>query len=237
LIAVVLAGGQATRLYPTTMLMPKHLIMINGYPVIKYVVDHCKLHGITIMAICVSSDEMAEEFRHALEGKVEGMQIAYAVKPPGVSTAGRIKHAMEFFDKAKDFVVYYGDILTYFDLAAMIQQHEDREAAITLATTGDKELEFGAVLTADVDSNRITALIEHPALRKVSTWRANVGIAVCNRDVLEWCNDERDFFGDVVPKVIVASKRVFEYQISNFIDIGTFSAIQKAGDVLRGRRN
>lgn len=238
--ALVLAGGKATRLYPMTLIMPKQLIMINGYPVIKYIIDHCRNNGINGIVVCMSDNSFKYQFYNALpQDMYPGMTIEYSVSPESFKTSGRILAAREFMTE-DDFVVYYGDIITEFNLRSLIDFHRKQTrkngCICTLATIGSKELEYGVALQKDKVS-RITYFKEGPRISDISDFRVNVGISVCNKGVLQYCQEKSDFYGDVIPHMIEQGEYVYGYEIDKpFIDIGTLKAIEKATKTMRRRR-
>jgi NDP-sugar pyrophosphorylase family protein len=234
--AIILAGGKATRLYPTTLIMPKQLIMIDGYPVIHYVLRHCLDNGVKEVIICLSDRTLKTEFSHALEGRYADLDIDYSVSPGAFGTSGRILAAARTFDD-RTFITYYGDLITSFSLRDMIAQHtRNRKKPIcTLAVTDSKEMEFG-VAGFESDSGRISSFVERPKMRTISSFKVNVGISVCNRDSVGYCAESADFYGDTIPAMLSGGETVCGYTVDEFIDVGTFSSIEKARTLLAHSR-
>ena len=234
--ALIMAGGKATRLYPMTLFMPKQLIMINGYPVIYYVINHCKKNGVNDIVLCISRN-MKRAFSNTLRGDTsKGVKIRYSVAPQSIKTAGRILHAKEFIDN-ENFIIYYGDIITDFNLRSMIEFHKNNvqhnKCICTLAMSGSVPVEVG-VGVEDKDGLRIACFKEKPKISDISNFKVNVGITVCTPRILNYCTEDADFFGDVIPHMIDRGESVCCYTIDRpFYDIGTFSAIEKVSEVVQ----
>jgi NDP-sugar pyrophosphorylase family protein len=239
--ALILAGGKATRLHPLTLHMPKQLIMIDGRPVIHYIIDHCKKNGIRDFILC-TSESLKADFKNALgHGEALGVNIQYSIKPDWLGTAGRIVSARHQI-VGEDFLVYYGDIVTSFDLKPMIEFHkrlaEQKNCICTLAVSRDKVLEIGLVLSEEGGSHRITQFKEKPRVSEVSDFRVNAGIAACSSRIFSYCGLKDDLFHDVLPELISDDQLVSSYLIRGpFFDIGTFSSIEQIARKLRHRES
>jgi len=229
--ALIMAGGKATRLYPTTLFMPKQLVMINGYPVIYYIISHCKDNGINEFVLCISNNSLKRHFSHALgNGSFLGAKIQYSVAPQLTKTAGRMLRAKKFIDD-DNFIVYYGDIITNFNLSSMIKIHEKNvlhdKCICTLAMSDSASLEVGVGMH-EKGTSRLICFKEKPKVSDISDFKVNVGIAVCNSRILNYCREDADLFSDIVPYLIERGERIYSYTIEEpFYDIGTFSSIEK----------
>ena len=233
--ALILVGGKATRLYPTTLIMPKQLIMIDGFPVIHYILDHCLKNSIDNVIICMSNSVSHTQFYNAIGTKYKNLKIDYAVSPVGYGTSGRILSARKYV-KNESFVVYYGDIITTFDLSEMIQRHNKlnvkNNCLASIAVTNNTTLEQG-LTKSEKKTSRIIEFIERPKIKAISDFSINVGISVCSNKVLNYCTNKGDFYKDTVPLMIKKREFLSKYDITDFIDIGTFSNIEKATKTIR----
>ncbi len=234
--AFILAGGKATRLYPMTLIMPKQLIMINGFPVIKYILDHCMKNDINEIVLCISDNSFVNQFQNAISTKLyPNLNIDFSIAPESFNTGGRLFAAKDFMDE-DDFVVYYGDIITDLNLRAMINFHKmqsKKGCECTLATVGTKELECGVALQKEKIS-KIKIFKERPRISDISDFKINVGISVCNKNVIKYCQEKSDFYSDVIPELIKVGKTVYGYEVDKpFIDIGTLKAIEDANKSMK----
>ena len=228
--AIILAGGRATRLYPVTLYMPKQLMMINGYPAIYYIINHCKINGINNFVMCISDNGLKEHFYNALgNGSHLGTKLTFSVAPDYVGTAGRMLGASKFI-KDQDFVVYYGDIITTFDLKRMIQFHnklrKQNNCICTIAISSSKLLEFGVCSQMD-GTSKVLEFKERPHMSEISRFKVNCGIAVCNKRILDHCKKNEDLFRHTLPRMIKKREFIASYDIQNsFYDIGTYANIE-----------
>jgi len=239
--AVLIAGGKATRLYPMTLYMPKQLIMINGYPVIRYIINHCKLNNISDFVLCISDNSLKNHFYHALgDGSNFGVNIDYSIAPESFGTAGRILHAKKLI-KNNDFLIYYSDVLTTFNLNSFIDFHKkikkDHNNLCTLAVTNKKNVDFGSALF-ETTSGKLLSFIEKPSISKISDYMVNCGIAICSPKVIDYCSPKVDFFKKILPKMISNGDYISCYNTSDsFYDVGSFSAIGNILNHLKKKNN
>ena len=163
------------------------------------------------------------------------MKIDYAISPVGHGTSGRILSARKYV-KHESFVVYYGDIITTFNLSEMIQRHNKlnvkNNCIASIAVTNNTTLEQG-LTKSEKKTSRIIEFIERPKIKAISDFSINVGISVCSNKVLNYCTNKGDFYKDTVPLMIKKREFLSKYDITDFIDIGTFSNIEKATKTIR----
>jgi mannose-1-phosphate guanylyltransferase len=174
-IAVILVGGEGTRLRPLTHHTPKAMLPIANRPFLEHQVEHLRRHGVDriILACGYRPDAIRAHFGDALE---------YVVEPEPLGTGGAIAFAGRGFEEA--FVVANGDVLTDLDLTALHRLHRDRGARMTLALHAvDDPSRYGVVVTAADDSVR--AFVEKPAPGQVDAVTINAGTYVVDPDVLE----------------------------------------------------
>jgi NDP-sugar pyrophosphorylase family protein len=129
--AIVLAGGRGTRLAPLTDNLPKPLVEVRGEPIVLYVLEHLKKHGITNVALAVAhmGDMIQERFG---DGSAMGMQISYLVEPEPMGTGGWTQ--LVDWEKLDDrFLVLNADNLFWIDLEAFLARHDEEGALVTIA--------------------------------------------------------------------------------------------------------
>ena len=124
MIAVLLVGGQGTRLLPLTEWLPKPMLPIANRPFLEHQVAHLRHHGATriILACGYKPDAIREHFGDSLE---------YVVEDQPLGTGGAIAFAAR--ELGETFVVCNGDILTDLDLTALVAFHRSRRATATIA--------------------------------------------------------------------------------------------------------
>lgn len=235
--ALILAGGKGTRLYPITLYMPKQLIMINGYPVIYYIMDHCVKNGVSEFIICIDLAKK-EHFFNAL-GDVSrfGLDVQYSIASERYNTAGRVLHAKKLIKNEDNFIVYYGDIITDFDLKTMIHFHEAMVAQdnciATMGVTNNSQVSFGGGF---MNNGRIVSFREKPKISEISNFFISIGIGVYNSRIFKYCRPEADLAGNVIPSAIKNGENVYGFKIDEpFYDIGTFANIETVSRKWRAR--
>ncbi len=155
---MLLAAGEGTRLKPLTLETPKVLLPIGGQPLIEYQLSWLKHHGISELAINLY--HLSGRIKKFLgDGSRFGVKISYSTEEKLLGTAGGVKKMEHFFNDT--FVVFYGDVLTNFDLQAMIQLHQAKKALATLAIfKAPTPTEVGIVEMSP--EGRILSFVEKP---------------------------------------------------------------------------
>ena len=129
--AVVMAGGQGTRLRPLTSNQPKPMVPIGNKPTVQHILELLARHGITdvVMTVAFMSQMLRNHFG---DGSSLGMNIEYSVEESPLGTAGSVKNAESALDDT--FLIISGDSLTDFDLTEILDFHREREALATIAS-------------------------------------------------------------------------------------------------------
>ncbi|MFQ5763219.1 MAG: NDP-sugar synthase, partial [Candidatus Bathyarchaeia archaeon] len=143
--AVVLSGGEGTRLRPLTSTRPKPMMKVAGSPMLLHAVNLLKSHGLTDLHITLHY--MADSVKEYLtDGSPFGVKIAYSVEEYPLGTAGSVKKIQSELDGT--FIVTSGDVLTDVDLSRIISFHKAKDATATIAVKSvENPLQFGIVLT------------------------------------------------------------------------------------------
>ena len=181
--AVVLVGGEGTRLRPLTLTSPKQMLPVVGVPMIERVLGHLASHGIDEAVL--SLGYLPNAFMQAYpDGAAAGVRLIYAVEPEPLDTAGALRFAAKFGGITETFVVVNGDVLTDLDLTGLVAFHRKRGAEGTIALHPvDDPSSFGVVPT---DANgRVTAFVEKPPRDEAPTNEINAGTYVLEASVLD----------------------------------------------------
>jgi mannose-1-phosphate guanylyltransferase len=236
--AVVLVGGEGTRLRPLTLTTPKQMLPIVEQPMIERVIGHLAQHGIddAVLSLGYRPDAFINAYPG---GTIAGVRLAYAVEPSPLDTAGAIRFAAEHAGIDETFVVVNGDVLTDADLSGLIRFHADHGAEATIGLTPvDDPSGFGVVPT-DRDG-RVLAFIEKPPRDEAPTNYINAGSYVFEPSVLERIpRDRRVSIERETFPLLVEAKTLFAQGSSAYwLDTGTPDAYLRAHrDLLLGRRN
>jgi mannose-1-phosphate guanylyltransferase len=181
--AVVLVGGEGTRLRPLTLSSPKQMLPIVGLPMIERVLGHLALHDVdeAVLSLGYLPDAFMEAYP---DGRAAGIPLTYAVEPEPLDTAGAVRFAAGFAGITGTFVVVNGDVLTDLDLTSLVAFHRERgaEGTIALHPVADPSA-FGVVPTDD--KGRVTAFVEKPPRDEAPTNEINAGTYVLEASVLE----------------------------------------------------
>ena len=229
--ALILAGGEGTRLRPLTETVPKPVLPLCGRPHIAYVIDWLVAHGVD--DVVISCGHLAAAVRDSLEG-MSGPPVRYADEPDPRGTAGAIRFAEEHLGDR--FLVLNGDILCDLDLSALIAQHADTGARATIALHPVEDPSAYGLVRRREDGE-ITEFLEKPDPAEIDTDEINAGAYVLERSVLDLIPPDRavSIERDVFPKLVddgLYGRRLAGY----WIDIGTPERFRQANwDILEGR--
>ena len=230
--ALILAGGEGTRLRPLTYTVPKPVLPLAGRPHIAYVIDWLVRHGVD--DVVVSCGFLAEGMRQALAELEPGVEIRYAEEPDARGTAGAIRFAEDLLGDR--FFVLNGDVLCDLDLTALVQQHERTGARATIALYPVED-PSGYGLVHRKDDGEITEFLEKPEPEQVDTDEINAGAYLLERSVLEEIPPGRavSIEREIFPKLI--DNGLYGIRLGGYwIDIGTPSRFLEANwDILEGR--
>ena len=181
--AVVMAGGEGTRLRPMTTNQPKPLLPIVNRPIMEHVLRLLKRHNFDETVVTVQY--LASHIRNYFgDGDELGLDLSYATERTPLGTAGSVRNAGDALRDAP-FLVISGDALTDFDLSAMVAFHRRQGALVTVALKRvPNPLEFGIVITDE--AGRILRLLEKPTWGQVFSDTVNTGIYVMEPEVLDF---------------------------------------------------
>ena len=143
--AVVMAGGEGTRLRPLTSNQPKPMVPIVGKPCMEHILELLRKHGFTDVVVTVAFLPQAIRSYFG-SGEPMGMSIEYSVEENPLGTAGSVRLAAGKLDDT--FLVISGDALCDFDLSALVAFHREKGGAVTIGLKSvENPLEFGIVVT------------------------------------------------------------------------------------------
>ena len=130
--AVIMAGGEGTRLRPLTSLRPKPMVPIVNQPVMEHILGLVKHHGITeVVATLAFMPQVIRDYFG--DGEEWGTSIEYAIEETPLGTAGSVKNAQKLLAGEEPFLVISGDALTDLDLAEVVDFHKRMGGAVTIA--------------------------------------------------------------------------------------------------------
>ena len=235
--AVIMAGGEGSRLRPLTSNLPKPMLPIANRPLMQHIIELLRKHGVTdvIATVQFLSSIIRNYFG---DGSDLGVSLSYATEDAPLGTAGSVANARDMLSGR--FLVISGDALTDIDLDEVIEFHEAKGAAATLVLKRMQDpLEFGIVMTSE--EGRVERFLEKPTWGQVFTDTINTGIYVLEPDVLDFIPFDQpyDFSSELFPQMLDKGLPVFGFVTEAYwTDVGNTDAyIQAQHDVLEGRVN
>jgi mannose-1-phosphate guanylyltransferase/phosphomannomutase len=233
--AVIMAGGEGTRLRPLTSNQPKPMMPIANRPMMEHVVELLKRHGFEEIVVTVAFQANAIRTYFG-NGAEFGVHMVYATEETPLGTAGSVRNAMDELDEP--FLVISGDVLTDIDVGAVVDFHRERKAVGTIALKSmENPLEFGIVIAREDGS--IERFLEKPTWGQVFSDTINTGIYVLDPSIFEYIAPGKpvDFSSDVFPRMLDDGMPLYGYVADGYWeDVGTLDAYIKAHqDVLDGQ--
>lgn len=225
--ALILVGGEGTRLQPLTCNIPKAMVPILNRPFLEHLLRYLEKHGVRdiILAMGYIPDLIQS---HLGNGAQFGVQITYVVEESPLGTAGAVKNAGTFLDGP--FIVLNGDILTEIDLTDMIKHHREIKPQASIALTPvDNPTAYGVVETDA--RGTVQRFVEKPGWDKVTTNMINAGIYILEPEVLAHIPAGTPFMFErhVFPQLLEMGKLIYGYPSDAYwIDIGTPEKYLKA---------
>ncbi|MDA8235487.1 MAG: sugar phosphate nucleotidyltransferase [Clostridia bacterium] len=233
--AIIMAGGEGSRLRPLTCDRPKPLTPVLNRPVMEHIINLLKKHGITEIGVTLQYLPQAIQDYFG-DGSEFGVSLQYFIEETPLGTAGSVKNAGDFLDQT--FLVISGDALTDFNLTRAVTYHLEKASMATLVLTRvDSPLEYGVVITG-VDG-AITRFLEKPSWGEVFSDTVNTGIYVLEPEVLEYFSPGQkfDFSQDLFPLLLKDGKPMYGCVLPGYwCDIGNLEQYRQAHyDILAGK--
>jgi len=206
--AVVLAGGQGTRLAPYTHILPKPLMPIGEMPILEVLIRQMKRHGITDIILTVGhlSHLLQSYFQ---DGSRYGVNIQYSREEEPLGTAGPLS-LIDGLDET--FMVTNGDVLTTLDMSELIEFHRQEGACATIAMHERRvKIDLGVIrLNGGLE---VEDYIEKPSL----DYRVSMGIYIFEPKVLEFIPEAKYLdFPDLVLKLLGEGERVMGFPYEGY---------------------
>lgn len=230
--AIVMAGGEGTRLRPLTCAVPKPMVPLLDKPMLEYTVEHLLHHGISEMAFTLmyKPQVITDYFMDWPTASIE-----FYLEDTPLGTAGSVKNASAFVDGT--FLIISGDALTDIDVNKAAEMHRQRgaKATIVLKKKGTP-LEYGVVIVGN--DGRVERFVEKPGWEDVFSDTINTGIYILDPDVLDLIPSGRpfDFAKDLFPLMMEREMPIYGYVAQGYwCDVGNIDSYIKAHeDLLSG---
>jgi mannose-1-phosphate guanylyltransferase / phosphomannomutase len=225
--AVVMAGGEGTRLRPLTSNQPKPMVTIVGKPCMEHILELLREHGFTDVVVTVAFLPQAIRSYFGT-GDGLGLDIEYSVEESPLGTAGSVRLASDRLDDT--FLVISGDALCDIDLGAIVATHKEKGADVTIGLKSvENPLEFGIVVTDEDD--RVERFLEKPSWGQVFSDTINTGIYVLEPEVLRHVPTDRpyDFSKELFPLLLEMGRPIYGHVCDGYWqDIGNLDQYRQA---------
>ena len=233
--AVIMAGGEGTRLRPLTCDLPKPMARLCGRPVIEHIIELLARNDVdeAVITLRYLPEIIKNNFP---DGEYCGVKLRFMVEDEPLGTAGGMRNAAEGFDD--DFMIISGDALCDFNLNAAMDYHKEKGAAATLVLSHVADpREYGLVVTEP--SGAVRGFVEKPGWAQAVTDAVNTGIYIIGREALALIpgNREYDFAKDLFPVMLSRGMKVFGFEAEGYwCDIGDIGAYTSSQfDMLDGK--
>ncbi len=237
--AVVMAGGEGSRLRPLTINRPKPMVPIVNRPVMGHIIELLKRHNINeiVATLQYRADDLQNYFG---DGSSVGVAINYTVEPRPLGTAGSVKFAEKSLSRDEPFLIISGDALTDLNLGEIVDFHKRVGALITITLYRVPDpSEYGVII---VDGQgRIERFLEKPSPGQVISDTVNTGIYVISPQVLDEIEpgEPFDFSKDLFPRLLKRGAPLYGFIADGYwCDVGNIAEYFRAtGDLLSGKVN
>jgi mannose-1-phosphate guanylyltransferase / phosphomannomutase len=233
--AVVMAGGEGTRLRPVTSNQPKPMVPIVGKPCMEHILELLGHHGFDDVIVTLAF--MPQAIRSYFgDGESLGLNVEYSVEESPLGTAGSVRLASGKLDDT--VLVISGDALCDIDLSGLMAFHRERGAAVTIGLKSvENPLEFGIVVTDE--DGKIERFLEKPSWGQVFSDTINTGIYVLEPEILRHVPTDRpyDFSQELFPLLLEMGRPMYGMVCDGYWqDIGTLDQFRQANfDALDGQ--
>ncbi|MBI5882402.1 MAG: NDP-sugar synthase [Elusimicrobia bacterium] len=234
MLAIILIGGQGTRLRPFTCSRPKPLLPLVNRPFLEYQFDTLKAHGIKDVVLCTSY--LPGQFKRVFgDGRKHGLRLSYVHEVRPLGTGGAVRNCARLV--AGTFLVFNGDILSGIDLTAFLGAHGRGRAEASIALTRVKDPTLYGLVETEPDG-RVRSFLEKPSWDEIRTNTINAGAYVFEPGILDLIPEgvayslERGLF----PRLLELRRRVVGWVSPGYwMDIGTVEKYLQAHlDILSG---
>ena len=233
--AVVMAGGEGTRLRPLTTNRPKPMVPVANKPMLEHTLDLLKQHGFedVVLTLHYLPDRVEDYFQ---DGNEFGVKLNYLVEEKPLGTAGGVKNAERYLDGT--FAVFSGDVLTDVNLAKALNFHKKSGALATIVLTQVSDpTDYGIVITDK--TGKIKQFLEKPGWGEVFSDTINSGIYILEPEALKHVRTdmEFDFSKNLFPALLELGEPLYGYASDGYwCDIGNpVQYLQANHDALQRR--
>ena len=236
--AVLLVGGQGTRLRPLTINTPKPMLPVAGVPFTVHQITRARDAGVT--RIVLATSYKPETFRAFVDDNDLGIEIVIATEDEPLVTGGAIRHALPYLESGADepVLIFNGDVLSGVDIRGLIAHHQDTSSEVTLYLTPVEDPRAYGLVPTDHEG-RVSAFLEKPKTEdEIVTNNINAGCYVFRRGVIDSIPSGRPVSveRETFPGLLAGGAMVTGVVDSGYwLDLGTpLSFVQGSCDLVLG---
>ena len=237
--AILLVGGQGTRLRPLTISTPKPMLPVAGFACTEHQIALARAAGVE--RIVLGTSYRAEVFENYFgHGENFGVELVYAVEDEPLGTGGAIRNAATHLtcDPNDPVVVFNGDVLTGLDIAGLVQKWCDADADVALYLTRVEDPRAYGLVPTDA-TGRVLEFLEKPTTpEEIVTDQINAGCYIFKRSVIDSIPSDRPVSveRETFPELLAADRMVIGVVDEGYwLDLGTPLAFAKgSADLVRG---
>ncbi len=236
--AIIMAGGEGTRLRPLTCIRAKPMVPVINKPTIEHSIRLLKSHGITDITLSIYT--LPDNFQNYFgDGSELGVKITYSVEEKPLGTAGGVRKALSRSKETS--IVLSGDGITDFDITEILKFHQEKRSSLTLVLNRAKRpTDYGIVITGN--DGRIEKFLEKPSWSEVYTDTVNTGMYIIEPEhILPYIPDDEkfDFSLDLFPRLKALDIPMYGFIAEGYwCDIGNLPMyINVHKDILEGKVN
>lgn len=227
--AIILAGGQGSRLRPYTTVLPKPLMPVGEFPIAEIIIRQLKASGLT--NIVISTGHLAGLIEaYFKKGQQWGVKIQYVTENRPLGTAGAIQLLKNFQDH---FLVINGDVLTDMDFSKMLKYHKKKKNFATIAVKERTvKTDFGVILKGKRDE--LVDYIEKPEHKSF----VSIGVNVLEKDCRDYISkNEAIGMPELMLRMKSQGKRVGCFECKGiWLDLGRLDDFELSQDVFLKNR-
>jgi len=237
--ALLLSGGEGTRLRPFTLTIPKPLLPVANIPLISYQFELLKRYGIKEIVVGVG---YRSDYFKKIVGRIAkemGIKAPLSIEDKPLDTGGGLRNALPFFKREKEpFIVLNGDVIADFNLEKVLAFHKEKNAYITIGLVRvNNPSSYGLVIT---DSDMaVRKFIEKPQPQEIVCDTVNAGVYIFSPDIFSELPSDRpvSLEREVFPSLLEKGKGIYAYiHYGYWMDVGTVEKYRKANfDALEGK--
>lgn len=234
--AVVMAGGEGSRLRPLTGHRPKPLVPVGNQPIMEHILGLLSRHGVT--DVVATLHYLAHEIQGYFgDGADFGVNLQYSIEDTPLGTAGSVKQAQTLIGEDRILIIS-GDALTDCDISAALEFHKAKGGMATIILHRvPNPLEFGVVITGE--DGRIERFLEKPGWSEVFSDTVNTGMYILEPEVLDRMEAGKayDWSQNIFPDMMREGVPIYGYVMTGYwADVGSLSQYREAQEHLLSRQ-